>query len=85
MNSLRVKKTRKVMHLLQKVEVSVNEHWCSRMPLEHKKSMIHYIKKNEDKIRRSTNTSAPISVKISYVITLDPLVEKMESLVCMVG
>jgi aspartate ammonia-lyase len=63
----------------------VNEHWCRRMPLEHKKSMIHYIQKNEDKIRRSTNTSAPTSVKISYEITLDPLVEKMEGLVCMVG
>ena len=50
-----------------------------------KKSMIHYIKKNENKIRRSTNTSAPNSVKISYVIHLDPLVEKMEGLVCMVG
>jgi hypothetical protein len=55
------------------------------MPFEHKQSMIHYIQKNEDKIRRSTNTSAPTSVKISYVITFDPLVEKMEGLVCMVG
>jgi len=73
------------MHLLQKVEVSVKEHWCSRMPLEHKKSTTHYVTKKEDKIRGSINTSAPISVKISYVITLDPLVEKMESLVCMVG
>jgi len=55
------------------------------MPLEHKKSMIRYIQKNEDKIRRSTNTSAPTGVKISYVNTLDPLAEKMEGLVGMVG
>jgi len=47
--------------------------------------MINYIQKNEDKIRRRTNTSAPTSMKISYIITLDPLLEKMEGLVCMVG
>ena len=47
--------------------------------------MINYIQKNEDKIRRRTNTSAPTSMKISYIITLDPLLEKMEDLVCMVG
>jgi len=36
-------------------------------------------------IRRSSNTSAATRVKISYVITLDPLVVKMEGLVCTVG
>jgi hypothetical protein len=51
------------------------------MLLEHKISMIHYIKKNEDKIR-STHTSVPTSVKISCVIHFDPLGEKMEGLVC---
>jgi hypothetical protein len=55
------------------------------MQKKKKKSATHYIKKKEDKIRGGINTSAPTSVKISYVITLDPLVEKMEGLVCMVG
>jgi hypothetical protein len=43
--------------------------------------MIHYMKKNEDKIR-STYIIAPTSVKISCVIHFDPLVEKTKGIVC---
>ena len=49
---------------------------------EHKKSLIYYIKKNEDRIRRSTNTSAPTSVNIFCVIHLEPLFDKMERTLC---
>jgi hypothetical protein len=67
--------------LLLKVEV-MGMSIGAELHFSMNKSMIHYIKKNEDMVRRSINTSAPSSVKISSVSHSEPLLEKMEKALC---
>jgi hypothetical protein len=83
--SVRIK--RKVMSLSEKVEVLnkldrrisivVVRCHCGVNKLE-----IFFIKKNEDKFRRSIRASAPSSVKISAVSHCNPFSERMARALC---
>jgi hypothetical protein len=64
------------MSLLEKVDVLdklVRHHYMTN------KSTIHFIKKNEDKSRRSVKTNAPSGAKISCVSHELPFLEQMGS------
>uniref|UniRef100_UPI00358EFEB0 putative CENPB DNA-binding domain-containing protein 1 n=1 Tax=Myxine glutinosa TaxID=7769 RepID=UPI00358EFEB0 len=81
------KRQRKVMSLLEKVDVLDKlTSGVSASAIGRKygvnKSTIRYILKNEAKIRGSVRASAPSSAKRSFVSHRDPILEKMENALC---
>ena len=85
------KQKRKVMSLLEKVEVLDKLDRGMRnstvgLRYDVNKSIIHFIEKNEDKFRGNVKASVPSSTKISCVIPLDHLLGKWEGRpLCMAG